>query len=281
MMQAVDDITLNAYLDGELDSAAVRDVEMALARDPELRRRLDQLSQSTALLRAALAPALHELLPDKLSAIAGAPTVASASEGAEVVPFAARAAVTARRRWIVPASLAASLLLAAIGANYSYERYFVRGDDLPRLIAGDYWLDAVSNFHQVYTRIYANESRALVDIPGDNAEQVNSFFGPKLRRNLQVPDLTAHGLWLQGGRLLVIQGKPSAQIVYVAQNGKTLALSILSSTGRDVAPILERRRDANVLHWRRDGFNYALVGEMDPALMRTIAEEIAPKMFGA
>lgn len=95
-----------------------------------------------------------------------------------------------------------------------------------------------------------------------------------------MPDLTKHGLWLQGGRLLVIQGKPSAQIVYVASNGKTLALSILSSSGHDVAPIVERRRDWNVLHWRRNGFNYALVGEMDPTKMRAIAEEIAPKLTG-
>jgi anti-sigma factor RsiW len=276
-MAAVDDITLNAYLDGELDAAAATDVEAALARDPVLQRRLESVARSTALMRAAFAPALHEPLPERLARIGTAP-VSSSAAGATVVPLIARR----RRSWLIPASIAASLVLAALGGTYSYDRYVTSGRGLPRLIAGDYWLDAVANFHQVYSRIYVDEDRALVDVNGEDADRVSSFFAQHLSRNLQVPDLARHGFWLQGGRLLLIQTKPSAQIVYVADNGKTLALSILTATGgRDVTPRLERRRDANVLHWRTDGINYALVGDIEPELLHAIAAEIAPKLRGA
>lgn len=275
-MATVDDITLNAYLDGELDGPGAREVEAALARDPGLQRRLDSLARTVALTRAALAPALHDIVPDRLAAIAVAPQPVAA--GAAIVTLTPRV----RRGWMVPAALAASLLLALIGGGLGYEHYVTGGRGLPRLVAGDYWLDAVSNFHQVYTSIYADEDRALVDIAGDDAERVNLFFGQRLARNLQVPDLTGHGFALQGGRLLLIQGKPSAQIVYVANNGKTLALSVLSTAGgRDVAPRLERRRGANIMHWRSDGTNYALVGDIELGLLNAIAAEIAPQLRGA
>lgn len=277
-MATVDDITLNAYLDGELDELGAHEVEAALARDPALQRRLDGLARTVALTRAALAPALHEALPDRLAAIATPRAPMPNAAGATVVTLAPRAA----RRWMVPAALAASLLLAMVGGGVGYEHYISSGRGLPRLVAGDSWLDTVSNFHQVYARIYADEDRALVDISGDDAERVGAFFGQRLARDLQVPDLANHGFSLQGGRLVMIQSKPSAQIVYVADNGKTLTLSVLSAAGgRDTAPRLERRRDANVLHWRSGGTNYALVGDIEPGLMNAIAADIAPKLLGA
>lgn len=277
-MATVDDITLNAYLDGELDEPGAREVEAALARYPALQRRLDGLARAVALARAALTPALHEALPDRLAAIATAPAAMPSPAGANVVTLTPRAT----RRWVVPAALAASLVLTMVGGGIGYEHYISSGRGLPRLVAGDSWLDTVSNFHQVYARIYADEDRALVDIAGDDAERVGAFFGQRLARNLQVPDLTGHGFALQGGRLVLIQSKPSAQIVYVADNGKTLTLSILSvAGGRDQAPRLERRRDANVLHWRSGGTNYALVGDIEPGLMNAIAADIAPKLLGA
>lgn len=275
-MATVDDITLNAYLDGELDEPGAREVEAALAYDPALQRRLDGLVRAVALTRAALTPALHEVVPDRLAAIGTAPPLVSSN--AAIVTLTPRA----QRRWVVPAALAASLLLATIGGGIGYEHYISSGRGLPRLVAGDAWLDTVSNFHQVYARIYADEDRALVDIAGDDAEQVGTFFSQRLSRNLQVPDLTSHGFTLQGGRLVIIQSKPSAQIVYVANNGKTLTLSVLSAGGgRDVLPRLERRRDANVLHWRSGGTNYALVGDIEASLLQAIAADIAPKLLGA
>jgi anti-sigma factor RsiW len=275
-MATVDDITLNAYLDGELDEPGAREVEAALARDPSLQQRLDGLVRAVALTRAALAPALHEALPDRLTAIGTAPP--HVSSHVAVVPLTPRA----QRRWVVPTALAASLLLAMVGGAIGYEHYISSGRGLPRLVAGDAWLDTVSNFHQVYARIYADEDRALVDIAGDDAERVGTFFSQRLARNLQVPDLTGHGFALQGGRLVIIQSKPSAQIVYVADNGKTLTLSVLSAGGgRDVLPRLERRRDANVLHWRSGGTNYALVGDIETGLLHAIAADVAPKLLGA
>ncbi|MBM3571784.1 MAG: anti-sigma factor [Alphaproteobacteria bacterium] len=276
-MPAIDDITLNAYLDGELDAASAREVEASLAEDATLRRRLEQLTLATGLLRAAYAPPLHESVPDRFTASAAAP----AARGGHVVTFPDRGRKPMSRRWMIPAAIAASIAVFTVGANYGYDQFVASGRGLPRLVAGDAWLDTVSNFHQVYARVYESDDRALVDISGDHADLINSFFGQKLRRNLQVPDLANHGFALQGGRLLVIQGQPSAQIVYVAGNGKTLALSIHAAVGRDIMPRLERRRGANVLHWRNDGFNYALVGEIEGSLLRAIAEEIAPKLQGA
>lgn len=53
-MTEIDDITLVAYADGELDPSVSAEVEAALVRDAALRRKLASLHESASLLRAAL-----------------------------------------------------------------------------------------------------------------------------------------------------------------------------------------------------------------------------------
>lgn len=62
-MIATDDATLLAYLDGELEHADAEALEKELDRDPLAAQRLAAFAGSTALLRAALAPATHGRMP--------------------------------------------------------------------------------------------------------------------------------------------------------------------------------------------------------------------------
>lgn len=59
-MARVDDMTLMAYVDGELDSATEREIEGQLFRDPGLAARARALRETNALLAAAYKQALHE-----------------------------------------------------------------------------------------------------------------------------------------------------------------------------------------------------------------------------
>jgi len=63
---SLDDATLVAYVDGELDSRAVQEVEAVLDGDPEARARVAAMRDSAALTRAALNPVVHEAVPDRL-----------------------------------------------------------------------------------------------------------------------------------------------------------------------------------------------------------------------
>src|SRR6185312_10954017 len=115
-MNPIDDDTLQAYVDGELDAAARARVDAALAQDEALARRVRQLQALNARLRAAFDPVLDEPVPEHLSAL----LQPRSAPAATVVPFGARGTAAARRhamrsRWLPGAALAASLAMLAAG----------------------------------------------------------------------------------------------------------------------------------------------------------------------
>ncbi|MBV8168047.1 MAG: zf-HC2 domain-containing protein, partial [Alphaproteobacteria bacterium] len=62
-MSELDENTLVAYVDGELDAASAREVERALEASPVARNTVAKLRAGAALVRAAFAEALHEPPP--------------------------------------------------------------------------------------------------------------------------------------------------------------------------------------------------------------------------
>lgn len=124
MNTTIDSLTLQAYADGELDAAQTAQVEAALRTDPQLAQALERLRSLQARLRAGFAPVLDEPIPARLlaaararpadapgqdTAIAALPPspVHATGQASRPAPLRPRA----RRRWALPAALAAALLL--------------------------------------------------------------------------------------------------------------------------------------------------------------------------
>lgn len=116
-MNPIDDATLQAYVDGALDAAARARVEAALAQDPALTRRVQQLQALNAQLRAAFDPVLDEPVPAHLSALLQPRTTPAATPTPLAGWRRTHAAGHRRpRRWLLPgAALAASVALLAVG----------------------------------------------------------------------------------------------------------------------------------------------------------------------
>lgn len=124
MTTTIDSLTLQAYADGELDAAQAAQVEAALRTDPQLAQALERLRNLQARLRAGFAPVLDEPVPARLLAAARARPADAPDQDAAVAarppsPIQATAQASrptplrprARRRWALPAGLAAALLL--------------------------------------------------------------------------------------------------------------------------------------------------------------------------
>ena len=62
----IDDQTLIAYLDGQLDDAACARLEAELGSDPQASARLDRLARSADLARRSFGPVLEEPVPPQL-----------------------------------------------------------------------------------------------------------------------------------------------------------------------------------------------------------------------
>lgn len=124
----LDDSTLIAYVDGELDAQTAREVEAKLADNPEAQAFVDRLREIAALSHVAFNDTLHEPVPqhlrtavmDALQAATPAPQAPSsgANDGANVVTFKPQA----RTSWTKAVPLAAAFagLLLGMGGGFQY-----------------------------------------------------------------------------------------------------------------------------------------------------------------
>lgn len=108
-MMTVSDEALSAYLDGQLDAEARREIETRLVSEPDLRRRLAALEEADDVLRAAFDPADLGETPDRMKMLVSDVSPAASN----VVQFRppTRAAI-----W--RGSLAAGLALVLVGGGY-------------------------------------------------------------------------------------------------------------------------------------------------------------------
>lgn len=140
-MNPIDDDILQAYMDGQLDPAQTARIDAAIATDPVLAARVERERALLAALRGQFDPVLDEPVPERLAALLREPADRSAGRAdggtAHVVPLPATRSARARRRWIVPAALAASVVLAAALFRHAAAPSLVRTQGGQSFAAGD------------------------------------------------------------------------------------------------------------------------------------------------
>lgn len=105
-MTHIDQSLLMAYNDGELDTEASAEVEMALGASPTLRAELDALRRADAQVKAAFCSALSGPMPE----LALAPIASMRNPVKHSV----------WRDWLAPAHIAASIAVLAVGGFSGY-----------------------------------------------------------------------------------------------------------------------------------------------------------------
>ena len=285
-MQKRSDETLVAYLDGELDGAERQHVEAWLAADTEARDRLAGLAQSSDLVRSAYGDIVNEPVPERLIAAARGQTGSTArQQDAEILvlrrPWRPMVTVPAGR-WGIGIAAAAGLFGLVLGGAGSYLATGLLNSGNPaaeqRLAAAaanGTWLDNAAGYYKLV--VSAGDSM-LIDVPagGDTGEALQKI-SQSLPQQVRLPDLKPWGLSFRGARLVVVEGRPAAQLVYVTDNKAIgpLTLVIGASKQPDIQPTFDRRQDVNMLYWRHQGRAYALVGQTDIGYLWGIANDVA------
>ncbi len=286
-MQKRSDDLLVAYLEGELELVDRREVEAWLDSDSAARDQLAALAISAKLVRRAFDEVLHEPVPERLIAAARAEMVA-AEAGPRILPFALRtgAARFARSRWPrLRLPIAASLLGLIVGGSGAYfgVTKFASGAAAIALaqpaveaaVANNLWLDNAAGYFKLFVSAGNN---MLVDIPatGDTREALQKI-SQSLPQQVRLPDLKPWGLNFHGARLIVVDGRPAAELVYTTDNKAIgpLALIVGSSNQPDLPPTFDHRQDVNLIFWRHQGRAYALVGQANIGYLWGIGNDVA------
>lgn len=141
------------------------------------------------------------------------------------------------------------------------------------LAASQSWLGQISQYHRVYA---STARRHLVEVGADEQDHIQDWMTGMLGRPIPVPDLTAYGVTFAGARLLGINEKPVAQLVYLDADDQPLALCIIPSTGEAKNPTSSTNGDLNLIDWRDGNHGYAVVGWSSPELLNTLTDAIQP-----
>lgn len=281
-MQKPGDDRLVAYLDGEIEEAERREIEAWLDRDREARERLSELAATASLLRLAFDDAVHEPVPERLLAAAHG-DMAAPERGAQILPFTPRrvpAPKAAPGRWRLAAPLAAALfgLLVGGGAGFYGAGGLAPHPDRRALVesaANEAWLDNAAGYFKLY--LSAGNS-GLIDVPAtSDTRTALQKISQNLPAQVRLPNLKPWGLAFRGARLVVVEGRPAAQLVYTGTNKAIGALNLIvgSSNQPDLPPTFARRQQVNLLYWRHQGRAYVLTGQTDIGYLWGIANDIA------
>jgi anti-sigma factor RsiW len=276
--------TLVAYLDGELDGAERQHVEAWLAADQAAQEQLAALAQAGELAREAYAEVLDEPVPERLIAAAhGIPgadkTPAQDAEILELRPRT-RTAPPPIRRWSIGLAAAAALFGIVVGSGGVY---FGRnmlgspesGQQQLAADASDHFLDNAAGYY----KLTVSADNMLIDVPAsnDNSAALQKISQSLPQQQFRLPDLKPWGLSFRGARLIVAEGRPAAELVYVTDNKAIgpLTLVIGATKLSDIAPTIDHREGVNLLYWRHHERAYALVGRADIGYLWGIANDIA------
>lgn len=107
----------------------------------------------------------------------------------------------------------------------------------------------------------------LVDVPSSDRHTVKPWFQGKLSFAPSVPDLSADGFVLLGGRLDVVGGKPAAAIVYKRRE-HVVNLWISPADGGDGDSKATDVEGFHLLHWQQNRLLYWAVSDLNPSELR-------------
>jgi anti-sigma factor RsiW len=170
---------------------------------------------------------------------------------------------TARSRrpygWAIAASLVAAVMFGG-GVMWSGKAPSERAD----------LLEEVAGYHEVYSR----ETTHLVEVPADQADQLTAWLGERLDREIKIPELADAGLRFAGGRMLVVNDRPVAELMYTRDEGLPIAVCVSRIDGKPWSMDVEQHDALRIASWGKDGYAYLVVGELDDATAKDLAKRV-------
>jgi len=128
-------------------------------------------------------------------------------------------------------------------------------------------------------RVFSVELRHPVEVDVGQEAHLVQWLSKRLGRPLVVPDLSAAGFRLMGGRLLPAEDSPAAQFMY--ENGKDrLTLYLRAGIGGETAFRYSEENGIGAFYWSDEGFGYAIAAKVDRNQLLRVAEIIYHQTSG-
>lgn len=128
--------------------------------------------------------------------------------------------------------------------------------------------------------VFSPEVKHPVEVSAAEQQHLVQWLSKRLGRELKVPDLSAQGFQLMGGRLLSGDSGARAQFMFDNATGKRVTLYVggLSSTTNASSTVTSfqfSQQGKNLsFYWVDRNFGYALTGDLDRPALMTLSEAV-------
>jgi anti-sigma factor RsiW len=128
-------------------------------------------------------------------------------------------------------------------------------------------------------RVFEVELDHPVELPAAEQAHLGGWLSNRLGRRLVIPDLTALGLQLLGGRLLPSEAGAAAQLMYQDSQGKRLTIYLRAGITGD-ATLYREDRDIGVFYWADEGLACAILARpADRRALLQVAESVYAQLM--
>jgi Predicted transmembrane transcriptional regulator (anti-sigma factor) len=250
----IEENDLHAFVDGLLDEERQAEVEAWLADRPEDAARVADWQAQNAGIRA-LFSSIGEARPE------------------DARLFAARIVRPFRfpRTRLLQVAAAIALFVSGVAAGQLAPPLLHRDDGGSGIetVAIDLPQQSRSAF-----LIYASEVRHPVEVGADEQAHLATWLGKRLNLPFRIPDLTATGLELVGGRLVPVSGKPGALLMYEDAAGQRITVMI-GRNDENHSTSFRYASDGGIetFYWIDGPVGYAVSGEVPRERLQQIADE--------
>jgi len=235
---------LHALVDGELDAGNIHAVEAHLAICPSCaaqRRQHRELHQ-----------ALAELAPRYEAPVALRRRIEAT--------FSSPQRAAPDRRSLLKGFFMGSMVSAAAAASVVVVAF--------RMADEQHILGEVVSAH-----LHSLQAEHLTDVLSSDQHTVKPWFNGRLDVAPPVPDLTAEGFPLFGGRLDYIDGKPIAAIVY---KRRAHVVNLFVAQALASAPFAPRSKSVqgfNILRWSEQGLDLVAISDINSSELQEFADK--------
>lgn len=246
---------LHAYVDGLLDAERRKAVQDHLDRDPEAAAAVTRLIAQRQLLRSAFAPIVDEPVPERL----------------QLRTLLAQRQEPPTRHWRWAAAVLVALGAGSVGGWQVRDRW-----EPMNAVANSGANSGANGIAALAGEARSSYLAYASDAPEDlDRERLLRVVSDKLRRPVEIPDLSAAGYRFAGGRLVATVHGPAGMFFYDREDGTRMAVMLRPMTVEKEAPMMAQTPGPiGGYSWAMRGLGYSVVGTESPTTLHPVADEV-------
>lgn len=274
----VNEVDILNYLDRKRDNQSNAELEKLLDDNEELREMVQAIEASQLPYKAAFSaqkiPDMPEQLYSRLSELSQNSNHSTYIESEETYSTISKDMQAHTRPNKFNWSIAAGICLAFITGSLTTIGINNFSTNSQQQQLAHYAPNDLINSMIQYQSLYTRDTIKAVKQDIDKAEVVIAEFNDAGSHNVELAELSNFNYEFRRAQKLAHHDQTIIQVVYLAEQGKPLALCITRGKMRSLNPMHYHYADMNTLMWTHENVTYMLMGDVSKTELKLIYDSL-------